>query len=524
MSLLARLLGAAGYGATYAPWDDFWFQKDPYLGGGASEAGMPVTPETSMRLSAVYACVTLIADMVGSIPLHVYRRLPNTGKELAPTNPTYPLLHRQPNQRQTSIEWRKMGVAHLLLRGNFYNRIVYDRRGAIAALEPLHPDRVGVSLLASGRRGYLYRPPQGDDVAITQDDMFHVMGLSLDGVTGCSVIEYAREAIGAASAQDGFAARFWRQGAEGHLAFVAPNAMSKEMRKANEEALQAHMGGWRQAHKALLLEGGMKAERISVTARDSQYIEVRKFSVTDIARFFRVPPHLVGETDASTSWGSGIESLTLGFINFTLMPWLVAIEQAADRDVILADDCFAEFNVDGLLRGEALTRAQAHRQYVDGGIKSVNEIRIIENLNPLDGEEFDKPSRAGNIGVTENPGGAPDTTRTPPTPSRRQPPEDTGRAAQIAVEAAARLARKEQASLALWGPRLGGNRAAWVSHVTDFYGAFAGELEAALVVPRAVARAWCADRCAAVLENWQQVSAAPLLALAAPDPEEVLHG
>jgi HK97 family phage portal protein len=422
-----------------------------------------------------------------------------------------------------------MGEAYMLLRGDFFNRIELDRRGATKALWPLHPDRVTVRLLDSGRRGFIYRPEHGAPIAYTQDEIFHVMGLTLDGIRGCSVIEYARETIGSAQAQEGFAARFWRQGAEGHLAFVAPNALSPAAREANEKVLQARVGGWQQAHKPILLEGGMKAERISVSGRDAQYIESRKFSVADIARFFRVPPHMIGDVDGNTSWGSGIEQMTIGFVNFTLLPLLVAIEQAADRDLILDDNCFAEFNVDGLLRGEAAARATAHRQYVDGGIKSVNEVRVIENLNPLPGEEFERPQRAANIGSVPA-GGDPATTRTPPRGAPRQLPppapaedDDTdARGARIAHEAAARLVRKETAAIRRWAPRFEGNRGGWVSWVTDFYGTYVADLERDLLLPAVTARAYCAGHCEALLAGtpdvlayeWDQYQAAELAAIA----------
>ena len=532
MGILAQLITGRPIGATYAPWDNFWYGRDPQAGSGGTEAGIAVSPESALGLSAVYACVGLIADMIGTLPLHVYRRLPDDGKERAPSNPVYRLLHRQPNMRQTAKEWLTMGGAHMLLRGDFYNQIVLDGRGAETALLPLHPDRVTTRLLDSGRRGYIYRPPRGQPVTLTQDEVFHVMGLTLDGVHGCSVIEYARETIASSQAQEGFSARFWRQGAEGHLAFVAPNALSPQAREANEKVLQDRLGGWRQAHKPILLEGGMKAERISVSGRDAQYIESKRFSVADIARFFRVPPHMIGDVDGTTSWGTGIEQLTIGFVNFTLMPWLVAIQQAADRDLILADDCFAEFNVDALLRGEAAARADAHRAYVDGGIKSVNEIRVIENLNRIPGEEYDRPHRAANIGSAPA-GGNPDRTRRLP-PARRlpappadeppadEPPPGDARAGQIALEAAARLVRKETAAIRRWAPRFEGNRAGWVTWVTDFYGTYVADLERDLLLPTATARAYCAGHCESLLagaapalaDEWDRYQAAELAAIA----------
>ena len=164
-----------------------------------------------------------------TLPLLVYRRRTDGGKDRATALPIYQRLRRNPNALQTAKEWRTQGQAHLLLRGNFYNRIVYER-DEIAELLPLHPDRMTVKRLSSGRRGYEYHPPGGGREALTQEEVFHVMGLSLDGIVGCSVIEYARESIGAAQAQEGFAARFWRQGAEGQVVFSTPANLSAALR------------------------------------------------------------------------------------------------------------------------------------------------------------------------------------------------------------------------------------------------------------------------------------------------------
>lgn len=525
MGILTSLLTGRPIRATYADHDDFWYTPDPRFGAGATEAGYPVSPEGALRLGAVYACVGLIADMVGVLPLILYRHLDNDGKEKARTHPLYNLLRRRPNQRQTAKEWRTMGTAHLLLRGNFYNEIVFDGRLAITELRPMHPDRVTVTLLDSGRRGYVYRPPRGPQRVFTQDEIFHVMGLSLDGVVGCSVIEYARESISSAHAQEGFAARFWAQGAEGHLAFVAPNALSEPVRKANEEALQRRIGGWQQAHKAILLEGGLKPERISASGRDSQYLESRNFGVADIARFFRVSPDMIGHNDGTSTWGTGIEARMRGFVDFTLMPWLVSIEQAVDRDLL--DDAsgalFAEFLVDALLRGEMAARATTYAAYVMNGIMSENEVRVRENLNPYPG--LDEPRRSANQDRGEDPRQV--RPPGPPERPRRRPPpdevddEDEARAWPIVVTAATRVVGKEIAAVRKWHARLGASPEAWRAWAAKFYGDHVDTLTRTLCLDQAAARQVCASHFAAlmerglgVLDEWDSQAPDALAALA----------
>lgn len=496
MGLLTSILNGTPLGATYTPVDDFWYTANPR--GTATEAGYPVSADGALRLAAVNACVRLIAGMVSTLPLVLYRRLDNEGKERATTNPLYRLLHNQPNGWQTSKDWRRWGMECLLLRGNWYNEIIYDGRFAISELRPLHPDRVTVTLLDSGRRGYVYRPPRGPQRTLTQDEIFHVTApLSLDGgVTGSGVIEFARETLGAAHAAKGFAARFWRQGAEGNIVYSTPNTLSETTRANNEKALQSRMGGWQNAHKVLLMDGGLKPERLTVTQKDTQYLETQKFSVEETCMFFGTSPDMIGHNDGTSQWGTGIESRKQGFIDFCLTDWLVSIEQTCDRDLVLDERHFAKFNVDAFLRGDTTARATSHRQYVDGGIKSVNEVRILEDLNPLPGEEFDKPHRAGNIGG--NPGGGnPDTTRKPPTPTAPAAEANDARAHSIVLVAAARTVRKETAALRKQAER-GALEAEWV---TQFYGRHVDVLIEALQLDTETARRYGFEHCGEVLKH-----------------------
>lgn len=530
MGFLTELLPARAFGATYAEWDDFWYRPDPR--GAATPAGVPVSADSALRQSTVNACVGLISDMAGALPAIVYRRKEDEGKERARNHPAFNVFHRRPNQRQTPKEWLTMGTQHLLLRGNFFNEIILDGRFAVSELRPLHPDRVQVALLDNDRRGYLYRPPKGPERRLTQDEVLHVMGpYSLDnGVTGCSVIEFARESISAAHAQEGFAANFWRQGAEGHLAFVAPNALNKEVRDANEKVLRERMAGWQNAHKVMLLEGGVKPERVSTSARDSQYIETQAFSAQKLCQFFRVSPDMVGINDGTSQWGTGMEQRVLGFLKFTLMPWLVAISQRVDVDVLDDPSLFLEFLTDAILQADTVARFQAYATAIQNGIMAENEARVRENLNPWPG--LWEPRRSANQGRGGDPASARPEVPTPrrPTPATEDDEDDDAeaRGRRIALVAADRLVRREVAAIRKWAPRYAQDPAGWRRWVTEFYGAYVGELEDGLALEPAVARAYCAANCALMCRNGGEISEEYVrnqpAALAALALEGVHHG
>jgi HK97 family phage portal protein len=531
MGLFSSLVAPA-FGATYLPTDNFWFQPDPRF-GIQSQAGITASPEAAMHLGAVYACVRILSDLVGSLPLHVYRRRPDDGKDRATDHPLYPLLRRRPNPYQTAIRWRQLGMRHILLRGNFFNLIVWSTR-RVRELIPLNPDRMVVRLLPSGRRGYLYQGSpvqyQGGYVAepqqtFTQDEIFHLMGFSLDGVTGCSVIEHARESVGRSLAEELYASRFWSAGGATKGALSTDGKLTPEQRAANTEAWQQAQGGWWNSHKVALLEGGLKWQQIGVSARDAQYLEGRQFSVLDIARWFGLPPHMIGDIEKSTSWGTGIEQQFLGFLITSLAPWLTLWEQEIDRQLLEDDDdLFSEFLVDAMLRTDLAARATAERQLVDGGILSVNEVRVMENRNPIPGPEFEKPQRAQNIGGGGNPatttgqGGAP-TGPGPSDPSLDDPAN--ARARDLVVRAAGRMVRKEVGAIQKCAPRYAGSPAGWREWVADFYGKHVVVLEEALGLEESVARRYgtlhagtLLTHGVAVCEEWTRHAPALLTALA----------
>lgn len=381
--------------------DNFWY--GPVGLGTAS--GMRVTPETALASAPVFACVKVLAESVAVLPLLLYQRLVDGSKTRAPEHPLFDVLHRRPNQWQTAFEFWSMSVSHVALRGNAYSQIVPGRRGPVDQLIPLHPDRVRVVREESGRLTYEVRPrATGNDrttaaapFVLTQDQMFHLRGPFSNGVVGQNPIEIAREPIGLSLAAQEYAARFFQNDATpgGVLEHpgVGKGAISAEAEKTVRDSFVTAQTGVHR-HKPAVLAEGMTYHQIGMTNKDAQFIEARKFSAVDIARIFRVPPHLIGILDRATF--SNIEQQAIDFVIYTLSAWLVSIEQAISRDLIVRPDVFfAEFLVEGLLRGDAKTRSEFYASGIQNGWMTRNEVRMRENLNPLPG--LDEPLQPLNM-------------------------------------------------------------------------------------------------------------------------------
>ena len=381
-----------------APEDDFWYS--PVAAQAAS--GVPVTSETALRLAPVYACVKVLAETIASLPLLVYQRRPDGGKTRAPDHPLFDILHRQPNAWQTAYEFWQMLVWHVALRGNGYAEIVPGRRGPVDQLIPLHPDSVRVMREASGRLSYEIKPraTQNDAVGavgktrvLMQGEVLHIRGLSSNGIVGFNPIEVEREAIGMGIAAQDYAARFWRNDSRPGGVLEHPGQLSEEAERAIRDSfVKAQTGVHR--HKPAVLAEGMKFNPIGVTNKDAQFLEIRQFSAVDVARIWRMQPHKIGILDRATF--SNIEQQSIEFVVDTITPWLIRIEQAISRDLILAPKVFfAEFLVEGLLRGDSAARASFYNTLIQAGVMTRNEARIRENLNPLPG--LDAPLQPLNM-------------------------------------------------------------------------------------------------------------------------------
>ncbi|WP_235916947.1 phage portal protein [Brucella anthropi] len=365
--------------------------------GTVTASGAAVTPDSAMRVAAVYACVRIISGAVATLPLHIKRRVDERTREDASDTPIWAVLRRRPNRWQTPSQFRRMLQAHLLLRGNAYAMIVRSR-GLVQELIPLHPDRVEVRQTDDLALEYIYTRQDGRRIRLRQDEVFHLVGLTLDGVHGVSAIAYARETIGLSLAMEDHGATTFRNGARVSGVLKHPNKLGPEAVANLKAGLEEFRSGGEQEGKNLILEEGMDYARIAMTAEDAQWIESRKFSRTDIAMFFGVPPHMIGDTEKSTSWGTGIEQQSIGFVAWTLEDHLTMWEEAINRDLIGAeDDLYARFNRAALVKGDIKARWEAYVKGLQWGVYSPNEIRALEDQNPRDGGDvfYPPPNTAG---------------------------------------------------------------------------------------------------------------------------------
>lgn len=383
MGTLARLLGIQPATKAAVPniSEDGTFSVVPGWWGMnwalPGKAGITVTPDSALGIVSVYACVRVIAESVASLPLRVYRRLPDGGKERADDHQLYRVLHDAPNPEMTSFVWRETVLSHLLTWGNSYNEIVLDNTGRLE-LWPLNPARVEVKWEA-GRRQYDYLATSGRK-RLRTGSVFHIPGLSSNGLVGFSPITVHREALGLYQALENFGSSFMRNQARPGFALLHPGNLSL----GAQERLAVQVDGMRgsaNAGKTVVLEEGISLKEIGVPPEDAQYIEARKFQREEVASMFRVPPHLIGDLSRSTN--NNIEHQSLEFVMHTLRPWLVRIEQEIKAQLMDGDeDFFPEFLVDGLLRGDALGRAQSLAVQLEHGVITENEWRAIENRNP----------------------------------------------------------------------------------------------------------------------------------------------
>lgn len=348
-------------------------------------SGAAVNGDTSMRVAAVYGCVRVISETVGSLPLHIYRRT-GSGKQRADNHPLYRLLHNTPNEWQTAMEFREMLQAHLCLRGNAFAYINWINDSTASELIPLHPDRVLVRQLPDMTLEYDVRS-NGSVRTFNSEDILHIRGLSSDGIVGRSVLEDARDSIGVALSTQEYAGKFYANDATPSLAVMLPGKLSPEARKRFVESWQETFGGSRNARRTAVLEEGAKVEPIAMTFDDAQFLETRKFQRSEIAGIFRVPPHMIGDLDRATF--SNIEHQAIEFVTHCVRPWLVRWEQAISKALFTAPGVyFPEHNVDGLLRGDVKSRYEAYAVGRTNGWLSANDIRSMENMNPIPGGDI----------------------------------------------------------------------------------------------------------------------------------------
>jgi len=367
--------------------------KDPELarklgwGGGASAAGVSVSEATALNYAAVWQAVTLIAGDIGSTPLLFYKKLPNGGKERYTAHPTYELLRTAPNPEMSAMTYRQVSQAHLLTWGNAYSEIERDGAGRPVALWPIAPWRVSPERDEARRLRYRVSLPSGGEVFFQPADMLHIPGLGFDGIVGYSPIRQARESLGLLAAAERFGATFFGNGTTFGGALRHPKVLSEKAEKSLRDSLSAKHQGPDKAHRMLILEEGMDFTRFGVDPNDAQFLETRIFQIHEVARWFNLPLHKLREMKDS-SVRANIEQEALDYVTSTLRPWFTAWEQEINRKLVSPRERniqYAEFLIEGLLRGDIKSRYDAYAIGRNWGWLSVNDIRDRENMNPVEG-------------------------------------------------------------------------------------------------------------------------------------------
>lgn len=379
---------------------------------GRTTSGKNVNEMTALQTTAVYACVRILAEAIASLPIHVYKHT-DEGKEQDVNHQLYYLLHDEPNPDMTSFVFRETLMSHLLIWGNAYAQIIRDGRGQVLALYPLLPDRMTVKRDDMGELYYVYQRSEEDNpnfkdkgnIILKKSEVLHVPGLGFDGLIGYSPIAMAKNAVGMTLATEEYGASFFANGANPGGVLEHPGIL-KDPSKVRESWNQVYQGT-NNSHKVAVLEEGMSYKTIGIPPNEAQFLETRKFQINEIARLYRIPPHMVGDLEKSSF--SNIEQQSLEFVKYTLDPWVVRFEQAFQKALLLPDEkktYFIKFNVDGLLRGDYQSRMNGYAIGRQNGWLSTNDIRRLEDMNPLSKEEGgDLYLVNGNMTKLEDAGG-----------------------------------------------------------------------------------------------------------------------
>lgn len=361
---------------------------------GRTTSGKPVNERTAMQMTAVYSCVRILSEAVAGLPIHLYRYTEGGGKEKALTHPLYRLLHDEPNPEMTSFNFRETLMGHLLLYGNAYAQIIRNARGEVVGLYPLMPNKMTVDRDSAGRLYYLYTRGSDDSPVDTEtgqvylppEQVLHIPGLGYDGIVGYSPLAMAKNAVGLAIATEEYGAKFFANGAAPGGVLEHPGTI-KDPQRVKDSWNAAYQGSGN-AHRIAVLEEGMKYQPIGISPEQAQFLETRKFQINEIARIYRVPPHMVGDLEKSSF--SNIEQQSLEFVKYTLDPWICRWEQSLKRRLFTEEEkqeYFVKFNVDGLLRGDYQSRMNGYAVARQNGWMSTNDIRELENLDRIPAEE-----------------------------------------------------------------------------------------------------------------------------------------
>ena len=361
---------------------------------GGSTSGKRVNERSSMQMTAVYSCVRILSEAVAGLPLHMYRYTDNGGKEKAAEHPLYFLLHDEPNPEMTSFVFRETLMSHLLIWGNAYAQVIRDGSGRVLSLYPLLPDKMEVDRDEHGRLFYTYTRNTDENpnfseygrVRLRPEDVLHIPGLGFDGLVGYSPIAMAKNAVGMTLACEEYGASFFENGATPGGVLEHPGVLKDPARV--RESWHAVYGGSRNAGKVAVLEEGLKYQQIGIPPEEAQFLETRKFQIDEIARLYRIPPHMVGDLDKSSF--SNIEQQSLEFVKYTLDPWVIRWEQSIQKALFLPQEkreYFVKMNVDGLLRGDYESRMKGYSIGIQNGFMCPNDIRRLESMDLIPVEE-----------------------------------------------------------------------------------------------------------------------------------------
>lgn len=360
---------------------------------GPSTSGKLVNEFTAMQTTAVYACVRILAETLAALPLQMYCYTA-TGKERVYNHPLYHLLHDEPNPEMTSFIFRETLMSHLLIWGNAYAQIIRDRLGRVQGLYPLRPDKISVCRDSQGKIFYLYTKTSDENpnirpygqVALQKEEVLHIPGLGFDGLVGYSPIAMARNAVGMTMACEEYGASFFANGASPSGVLEHPGVL-KDPSKVRDSWNAVYQGSGN-AHKVAVLEEGMKYQQIGIPPEEAQFLETRKFQLDEIARLYRIPPHMIGDLEKSSF--NNIEQQSMEFVKYTLDPWVIRWEQAMQKALFLPEEkkqYFLKFNVNGLMRGDYESRMTGYSIGRQNGWLSANDIREMEDMNPVPDEE-----------------------------------------------------------------------------------------------------------------------------------------
>ncbi|WP_434064317.1 phage portal protein [Proteinivorax tanatarense] len=348
---------------------------------GLSTSGKVVNEKTAMQTTAVYACVRILAETLASLPLHTYKYT-DKGKEKARDHPLYHLLHDEPNPEMTSFVFRETLMGHLLLWGNAYAQIIRDGRGKVMALYPLMPDKITVSRTEKGTLFYIYQK-EGKSYHLRSDEVLHIPGLGFDGIVGYSPIAMAKDAIGMAIATEEYGAKLFANGAKPGGVLEHPGTL-KDPAKVRDSWNSVYKGSGN-AHKVAVLEEGLSFKPIGIPPEQAQFLQTRKFQINEIARIFRIPPHMIGDLEKSSF--SNIEQQSLEFVKYTLDPWVLRWEMSLKKALLTPSEknsYFIKLNVDGLLRGDYKSRMEGYSIGIQNGFLSPNDIRKLEDMDSIE--------------------------------------------------------------------------------------------------------------------------------------------